>query len=137
MILHRFCSAAEYNAFARGETLENNTDHGKKRGYDTTTSVGFCFFPENPEDAKHWLSGIVDFDYCLTLDIPDRLLRSSYGRYTAWMSPGVASGVCRRREFCLRQYSIDTVKLIDASTAFRGYVPNASTLRKLFPRYFL
>lgn len=48
MILHRFCSSAEYDAFVRGEVLKNNTDHGARRGYSVTSSVGFCFFSEDP-----------------------------------------------------------------------------------------
>lgn len=128
MILHRFYSEAEYNAFMRGETLTNLTDHGAVRGYDVSTSVGFCFFPEDPEDAKHWLSGIVDFDFCLTLDIPDSMLRLSHGRYP---------DCDRRTEFCCTKYDNASVKLIDVSTAFRTYAPNASWLRKYFPKYFV
>lgn len=32
MILHRFCSQREFDAFMRGETLRNDTDHGAVRG---------------------------------------------------------------------------------------------------------
>ncbi len=42
MILHRFCSAKEFEAFQRGDLLVNNTDHSVKRG-GASTSVGFCF----------------------------------------------------------------------------------------------
>lgn len=137
MILHRFCSSAEYDAFVRGEVLKNNTDHGARRGYSITSSVGFCFFSEDPEDAIHWLSGIVDLDYCLTFDIPDEMLRVSSARYRDTSTTPGASSVCLLEDFCLRRYSSDTVKLLYATTAFRGYAPNASALRKLFPQYFL
>lgn len=70
MILHRFCSAKEYEAFQRGDLLVNNKNHSIKRG-SASTSVGFCFFKEDPEDAKHWLSGIVDFDVCITVEVDD------------------------------------------------------------------
>lgn len=137
MILHRFCSSAEYDAFMRGEVLKNNTDHGARRGYSVTSSIGFCFFSEDPEDAIHWLSGIVDLDYCLTFDIPDEMLSMSSARYRDVSTPLDASGVCLRRDFWLRRYSADTVKLLYAVTSFRGYAPNASTLRKLYPLFFL
>lgn len=137
MILHRFCSEAEYKAFMRGERLTNYTDHGAKRGYDASTAVGFCFFVEDPEEAKHWLSGIVDFDFCLTLDIPDHLLRVCHGRYPAWVKPGVYKDTIRRTEFSCTEYDNGSVKLLKASTAFRTYAPNASLLRKHFPQYFL
>lgn len=51
MILHRFCSKKEFEAYQRGDMLINNTDHRVKRG-NATSSVGFCFFVEDPEEAK-------------------------------------------------------------------------------------
>lgn len=32
MILHRFCSTKEFEAYQRGDMLINNTDHRLKRG---------------------------------------------------------------------------------------------------------
>lgn len=45
MILRRFCSFAEYDAYIRGERLRNITDHAKEGR--ATKSVGFCFFTGN------------------------------------------------------------------------------------------
>ena len=58
MILHRFMSEAEFERLLAGERLTNTTDfHGEQGRH--TTSVGFCFFPEDPDEAIHWLRGIV------------------------------------------------------------------------------
>lgn len=48
MIVTRFMSLREFEAFERGETLINNTDHfdGGKGG---SQSVGFCFTVDAPE----------------------------------------------------------------------------------------
>lgn len=56
MILHRFCSAIEFEAFQRVDLLVNNTDHSVKRG-SASTSVGFCFLqyscnPNTPNSSK-------------------------------------------------------------------------------------
>lgn len=79
MILHRFMSEREFERYQNGEVLENNTDH-RKNG-EHTDSVGFCFFPEEPDDAIRWLSGIVTDDVCATFDVPGHLVRESCGTY--------------------------------------------------------
>lgn len=136
MRLHRFCSAEEFKKFMAGEKLVNDKDHGASRGSDSTTAVGFCFFTEDPEKAKHWLSGIVDFDYCLTFDVPKSSVIICHGRYAA--DPGnFFGGHVIRAEFCCREYDNKTFKLIKADTSFRGYAPNASVLRKICPGLFI
>lgn len=79
MTLHRFMSKREYDALMTGEVLRNETDHGAMG--QKTDSVGFCFFPEPPDEAIHWLSFIVDADLCVTMEIPDAMVRKSQGRY--------------------------------------------------------
>ena len=49
MTLHRFMSKREYDALMTGEVLRNETDHGAM-GLKTD-SVGFCFFPEPPDEV--------------------------------------------------------------------------------------
>lgn len=72
-------SEREFVAYQKGETLRNETDH-RANGEDTT-SVGFCFFPEDPDDAVHWLSGIVNPDVCCTFDVPDDRVKKTSGVY--------------------------------------------------------
>lgn len=79
MILHRFMSEREFNDYQDGETLRNTTDHRKNGAH--TTSVGFCFFTEEPDEAIHWLSGIVTDDVCVTFDVPDDKVVKSSGIY--------------------------------------------------------
>lgn len=133
MILHRFCSEAEYNAFVKGEKLENTKVHGVERGFNATTSVGFCFFEENPEDAKHWLSGIVDLDYCITVEVEPKYLKVSKGRYKNWRTQSVHY----RKEYCCTHYDNSKFRLIDATTKYRTYAPNASDLKVLIPFLFI
>ena len=73
-------SLAEWEAFERGETLINNTDHfdGGKGG---SKSVGLCFTEDAPEVARRYLSGIVDADVWVTFDFPDGYLSRSNGVY--------------------------------------------------------
>lgn len=130
MILHRFCSIKEYQKYMAGEVLTNDTDHHRLRG-DASTAKGFCFFTENPEEAKHWLSGIVDFDYCLTFFVPDEKVNPCKGRYPNWIKPGIKDGVIYRKEFCTSSYDNKSFRLLNVSTRFRSYAPLARFLKHL------
>ena len=79
MILHRFMSKREYDALMAGKQLVNTIDHGAQG--ERSSSIGFCFFPEEPSEAIHWLSFIVDADFCVTMEIPGHLVTASKGRY--------------------------------------------------------
>ena len=129
MILHRFCSKEEYEKYMAGEKLINRKDHGAERGYDASTAVGFCFFIEDPEKAKHWLSAIVDFDYCLTFEVPHTAVKLCHGRYANWIKPGVRDGSVKRTEFCCSEYDNKTFKLLNVSERFRTYAPNAREVK--------
>ena len=72
MILHRFMSKREYDALMAGKHLVNTIDHGAQG--ERSSSIGFCFFPEEPSEAIHWLSFIVDADFCVTMEIPGHLV---------------------------------------------------------------
>lgn len=77
-ILFRFMSKKEFEAFREGKTLINETKHQGK-----TNSEGFCFFNINdytPEEALHFLSGIVSFDVCVVFETK-RILKQTYGIY--------------------------------------------------------
>lgn len=137
MIVHRFMSKREYDALMAGNVLHNETDH-KALG-QKSDSVGFCFFPESPDEAIHWLSFIVDADVCVTMDIPDPMLQESKGRYrdvekdkgsnlfdvppTLW-----------RTEYCLTEYSLQTVHVLYVTDQYKMYgrIPeNASFFERI------
>lgn len=66
-------SEREFERYQNGEVLENNIDHRKSGEH--TNSVGFCFFPEEPDDAIRWLSGIAN---AVTTFDKDNLLLIEY-----------------------------------------------------------
>lgn len=49
----------------RGELLVNEKDHSK---FSKSTSIGFCWFWEEPWYAIEYLSGIVNRDICITVE---------------------------------------------------------------------
>jgi len=131
-------SEAEYECLIAGGRLMNATDHHRERGQNTT-SVGFCFFPEDPDEAIHWLSGCTYPDCCVTLDIPDGLLCESYGTYRDpsrddLMQP-VPSGcrpTMRKREYCLTNYSLsDGVRVISMTDKYADYAQMRRDLVKI------
>lgn len=130
MIVHRFCSAKEYELYIAGKPLENFVDHAE---FNASTASGFCFFKEDPEEAKHWLSGIVDFDYCITLEAPRSLLVKCFGRYPNWISPCVRKGSVVKEEWCCHRYDKYTFPLISATTKFADYAPGPAVWKDLFP----
>lgn len=132
MILHRFCSKKEFEAYQRGDMLINNTDHRLKRG-NATSSVGFCFFVEDPEEAKHWLSGIVDFDYCITVEVDELDVRKSWGRY----ADSKLGKAIIKEEYCSKSYDNYRFRLLDATTKYSTYAPNHSLLKQMFPELFI
>ena len=71
-------SEREFEAYTKGKTMRNDTKHGESA---KTTSVGFCFFPEEPEEAHRWLCGIVCDDVCVTFDVPENMVKKSVGTY--------------------------------------------------------
>lgn len=136
MILYRFCSQAEYDKYMAGETLVNEKDHGAERGYAASSAVGFCFFAGSPEKRKHQLSGIVDFDVCLTVSVDRSKVNECHGRYPLRIN-GRYVGAENVPEFCTTSYNNRDFKLIKADKSFSGYAPNGSVLRELFPNLFL
>ena len=130
MRLHRYMSEREFEAYAKGQTLRNDTRHGEND--KKTTSVGFCFFPEEPEEAHRWLSGIVNDDVCVTFEVPENMVKESIGQYCDpdksnydigqvlmdifdHMSGRDMEGVVYmdKVEYCCTKYSRKDFKLID------------------------
>ena len=126
MIVHRFMSDIEYKSLLAGDTLTNTTVH-KDNGRNST-SVGFCFFIEKPEEAVHWLSFVADsLDWCVTFDIPDQMLTKSRARYRDperdnW--PLDKPATIWRTEWCLQQYSIHKTHVVDATNQYADYEEN-------------
>jgi len=137
MILHRFMSKQEYDALMAGNVLRNDTNHGALG--QKTDSVGFCFFPEPPEEAIHWLSFIVDTDVCVTMEIPDEMLRKSKGRYRDVEKDKGSNlfdepPMLWRTEYCLTQYSLLMVNVLHVTDKFKlyGRIPeNASFFERI------
>lgn len=121
MILHRFMSEREYHALILGKTLRNNTVHSRRGMH--STSFGFCFFAEDPEDAAHWLSGIVDFHWCVTFDVPDDRICRTKGEYASQDSNGFFDTTIRT-EYCRTTYNSREFKIIDSTCKFNGRYPN-------------
>lgn len=120
MIVHRFMSDKEYRSLLGGETLKNTTVHSSN-GYNSS-SVGFCFFTEQPDKAIHWLSFIVCSDWCVTFNIPDNMLTKSRALYRdpekdTWYE----TAAIYRDEYCLKEYSIKTVEILKADNQWANY----------------
>lgn len=121
MILHRFMSDREYQALIQGKTLRNTTRHRAKGCH--STSVGFCFFAEDPEDAAHWLSGIVDFDWCVTFDVPDDRICKGKAEYADQQSDEFTA-IVERTEYFRTTYSSRDFRILDATCKYAGRYPN-------------
>lgn len=118
MIVTRFMSIAEWEAFERGETLISTTDHFKG-GKGRSTSVGFCFTEDEPEVAWRYLKGIVDADVWVTFEFPDGYLKQRMGRYADHKDDGTYT-VRRRREWCCTSYDNTIAKVVNKCVPFQG-----------------
>ena len=78
MEVFRFMSKEEFKKYMNGEELVNKKEHRAK-----TNSKGFCFLDLKdftPEEAIHFLSGIVSFDVCAVFETNTKL-NKTYGVY--------------------------------------------------------
>lgn len=119
MRVTRFMSLAEWEAFERGETLINNTDHfdGGKGG---SKSIGFCFTEDPPEVAWQYLKGIVDADVLATFEFPDNYLTKSDGKYSDKAEGAGFFDYKIRTEWCCRSYDNTIAKVVDKCIPFQG-----------------
>ena len=105
-----------------GRTLRNNKKHTGK-----TNSVGFCFLDMedfDPEEAMHFISGVVSFDVCAIFEVDKKLLNESYGVYAEPIKPtgSLAEDMLNlllgfndsftATEYCTTEYSNKDFKLI-------------------------
>lgn len=117
-------SRQEYDRLMAGQTLRNTTDH-KAEG-NISGSVGFCFFPEDPAEAIEWLSFLVDAQYCVTMEIPDGLVRESKGRYrdiAADEGRGIFDEVPMlwRKEYCATEYSLSQIRILSVTQEYEDF----------------
>lgn len=84
MKVFRFMSKVEFEKYKKGFPLNNNKKHDGK-----TNSVGFCFLnleEYTPEEAMHFLSGVVSFDVCAVFETEEKL-NKTYGIYAKPIDP--------------------------------------------------
>ena len=82
MKVFRFMSNDEFQKYRSGKKMISNKDHSKTHN-GKTNSKGFCFLnleEYTPEEAIHFLSGIVSFDICAIFET-DTKLNKTYGIY--------------------------------------------------------
>lgn len=124
MKVFRFMSKVEFEKYKHNFTLQNNTKHDGK-----TNSVGFCFLDIEeftPEEAMHFLSGIVTFDVCAVFETEEKL-HKTYGIYAKPIKStgnlmedllNVLGGFTDRftaNEYCITEYNKETMKLLKYS----------------------
>lgn len=119
MILYRFCSLKELEAVQRGETLVNTTDHYRD-GAGGSTSVGFCFTPDPPEEAFRYLKGIVCPEVVVKYNIPRENLRQTCGKYLSEATTDADGRTtltpCLKTEYCMTELS-------PARAHYLGFIP--------------
>lgn len=124
MKVFRFMSNEEFEKYNKNITLKNNKKHDGK-----TNSVGFCFLnmkEYTPEEAMHFLSGIVAFDVCAVFETKDKM-QKTYGVYAKPIKStgnpmedllNIFSGFTDRftaNEYCTTEYNKETMKLLKYS----------------------
>ena len=119
MIVTRFMSRAEWDAFQDGKILINDTDHYKD-GKGGSLSVGFCFTEDTPEDAWVYLSGVVDAAVCVTFDFPDGYLHKSSGVYADHSEGAKFEDRVLKTEWCCVKYHRSIAKVVDVIDPFKG-----------------
>ena len=83
MKLFRFMSRKEFKKYINEEELINNQNHHLNHK-SKTNSIGFCFLnldEYKPEEALHFLSGIVDLDICAVFEVNEDKVKETYGIY--------------------------------------------------------
>lgn len=124
MKVFRFMSKVEFEKYKRDFPLKNNTKHNGK-----TNSIGFCFLNADeytPEEAMHFLSGIVTFDVCAVFETEEKL-NKTYGVYAKPIKStgnpfedllNIFSGFTDRftaNEYCITEYNQKKMKLLKYS----------------------
>lgn len=129
MIIHRFMSEQEYQALLSGKELVNMTRYARK-GFKTT-SVGFCFFIEDPEAAIHWLGGQVSVDRCVTFEVEEYALRKTMGLYADHNS---IFQKIRRIEYCRQRYSLREFRMVCSTDKYKKYGIDPKTMSEIMKK---
>ena len=136
-------SAEEWRRLQAGQLLVNESKH---RGF-RSESRGFCFTTDDPKEAIHYLSGNVDTDVCVTMEVPEGMLRKTKAIYrdtksdlNPTMLPTSLNDVphVEKTEYCCTRYSLDKVKVISSTTEFSmvpGIKETAAMMRALGYRH--
>ena len=112
LTLTRFCSMDEYNAYRRGETLHNTTDHWQGGNGGATTN-GFCFTRDDPKTAWRYLKGIVSPECCIVVEpVTLQGLYTGEGSYADYSDGTDGTTWCIKREYCTAHYSDQTMRLV-------------------------
>ena len=124
MKVFRFMSKEEFEKYNNNLTLKNNKQHDGK-----TNSIGFCFLnidEYTPEEAMHFLSGVVNFDICAVFETNEKL-KKTYGIYAKPIDPTESiitdminlflgfNDSFKANEYCITEYSKETMKLLKYS----------------------
>lgn len=122
MKVFRFMSKREFDKYMNGEELVNHTFHGTNAN---TNSVGFCFMKVDdfsPEEASHFLIGVVDPDVCAVFEI-EADLEETYGVYAKPLRKETLEELLKKwgrtfkaKEYCTESYNKDTFHLVEYST---------------------
>lgn len=136
-------SAEEWRRLQAGQLLVNESKH---RGF-RSESRGFCFTTDDPKEAIHYLSGNVDTDVCVTMEVPEGMLRKTKAIYRDHKSdkeidllPTSLNDVphVEKTEYCCTRYSLDKVRVISSTTEFSmvpGIKETAAMMRALGYRH--
>lgn len=123
MVVHRFMSNEEWRRLQAGQLLVNESKH---RGF-RSESRGFCFTTDDPKEAIRYLSGNVDTDVCVTMEVPEGMLRKTKAIYRDHKQDinMMALPTClddvphlTKTEYCCTRYSLKKVKVIASTTEF-------------------
>lgn len=135
MEVFRFMSKNELNNLIKGNKLENTTIHLGK-----TNSIGFCFLDLNeykPEEAIHFLSGIVNAEVCVKLRMKKKLNQTNgtYAKHKPldeWLIKNRNKSFLEvlldikntdtfvANEYCTTDYSLDCVEIISYAIPMWG-----------------
>ena len=118
----RFMSKREFQKSMNGEELVNHTFHETNAN---TNSVGFCFMKVDdfsPEEASHFLTGVVDSDVCAVFET-EADLKETYGVYAKPLRKETLEELLKKwgesfkaKEYCTESYNKDTFHLVEYST---------------------
>ncbi len=133
-------SRAEFERLMDGKQLVNESKHNGFR----SESRGFCFTTDDPKVAIHYLSGNVDTDFCVTMNIPDSILHKSKALYRDHQNHDVMSQplpmnaddvpMVEKTEYCCTRYSRAKVRILAFTTEFSsipGIKATQATMRAL------